>query len=394
VITPLFGGGVTPGEADPITVVRATEVRGHLRFWWRATNAWRFKTVAELKLKEGRLWGNTETPSQIIINIPTKDINPGRAEIAFRVARESGKAKTIPSPNIAPYAAFPFLPDKTELKRIGWESEAVLINVAFTLDLQYPQNIQTDVESALWAWETFGGIGARTRRGFGALQWLDQPHPMPVQTNRLESYLRDKLGKMTTRENKIQDIPSVGQQMRFRVTQPFDNPIEAWKHIINELYKFRQARYDKKFGLSKWPEANEIRRLFGINAKLPEGETSVRLVQKFPRAVFGLPINFHMPHDSVISEDLTLEGVPNDKLDRKYDRLASPLILRPLACAGGKYVGLAVILNAPTVPPCGLRLKGAQGNPQVTERLTLSEARQIEPLGDTTDVLQKFLNSL
>ncbi len=28
VITPLFGGGVEPGTADPITIVRATEVRG------------------------------------------------------------------------------------------------------------------------------------------------------------------------------------------------------------------------------------------------------------------------------------------------------------------------------------------------------------------------------
>ena len=35
-ITPLFGGGVNPGEADPVTIIRGTAIRGHLRFWWRA----------------------------------------------------------------------------------------------------------------------------------------------------------------------------------------------------------------------------------------------------------------------------------------------------------------------------------------------------------------------
>nr|WP_235283788.1 MULTISPECIES: type III-B CRISPR module RAMP protein Cmr1 [Thermus] len=39
-LTPLFGGGVEPRLADPVTVVRGTEVRGQLRFWWRAVRGW------------------------------------------------------------------------------------------------------------------------------------------------------------------------------------------------------------------------------------------------------------------------------------------------------------------------------------------------------------------
>ena len=42
VITPLFGGGVTPNEKDPVTTVRGSSVRGHLRFWWRATRGGEF----------------------------------------------------------------------------------------------------------------------------------------------------------------------------------------------------------------------------------------------------------------------------------------------------------------------------------------------------------------
>src|SRR5260221_14426829 len=57
-ITPLFGGGVTPAEADPVTPVRGTEIRGHLRFWWRACYAGKFKgNLAAMKKAEDTLWG-------------------------------------------------------------------------------------------------------------------------------------------------------------------------------------------------------------------------------------------------------------------------------------------------------------------------------------------------
>src|SRR6266700_2315149 len=56
-ITPLFGGGATPAEADPVTVVRGSEIRGHLRFWWRACRGGQFNNVAAMKEAEDALWG-------------------------------------------------------------------------------------------------------------------------------------------------------------------------------------------------------------------------------------------------------------------------------------------------------------------------------------------------
>jgi CRISPR-associated protein Cmr1 len=56
-ITPLFGGGVEPNTPDPVTIIRATEIRGHLRFWWRATRGGQFKTIEDLKKAEDMIWG-------------------------------------------------------------------------------------------------------------------------------------------------------------------------------------------------------------------------------------------------------------------------------------------------------------------------------------------------
>src|SRR6266545_7207593 len=57
-ITPLFGGGVEPGLADPVTTIRATEIRGHLRFWWRATRGGQFNgTLEKMKEVEDAIFG-------------------------------------------------------------------------------------------------------------------------------------------------------------------------------------------------------------------------------------------------------------------------------------------------------------------------------------------------
>jgi CRISPR-associated protein Cmr1 len=393
VITPMFGGGVTPGEADPITTVRATEVRGHLRFWWRAVNGGTFDTVEDLKQHENAIWGSTEAPSDILVVLLDKQTNPGDKEVAYRVAQVKGKRAIVASEKIASYAAFPLQPDKDEQKNLGWESEPVRLNVSFVLTLAYPKTLTAHVQSALWAWETFGGIGARTRRGFGALQWLDDRTRYPAQPVEVKQRIQKTLDQITSPRSRLAGVPLLTPQLHFKVTSTFDDPVAAWKDLISALNEFRQDRYGKKYGLSKWPEANEIRQHHKLPIKLPDGEPSTRLVHKFPRAAFGLPIVFHMPHDR-IAGDLTLEGVPDEERKRKYDRLASPLILRPVACAGGKYVGLAAILDAPTQPPKGLRLKGAPDDPQVKASLTQAEAKQIDRLNGNTDVLQAFLDWL
>ena len=54
VITPLFGGGVEAGVNDPITLIRPSSIRGHLRFWWRATRGAAFSTAAEMRQREAK----------------------------------------------------------------------------------------------------------------------------------------------------------------------------------------------------------------------------------------------------------------------------------------------------------------------------------------------------
>ncbi|MCW5971346.1 MAG: type III-B CRISPR module RAMP protein Cmr1 [Blastocatellales bacterium] len=390
-ITPLFGGGVEPGEADPVTIIRGASVRGQLRFWWRACRSPQFATLTDLKHREDSIWGSTETPSQVTVQVAVDKSQIGRAEAAF----ETGTGRNPnPSSEIAPYAAFPLQPDKNQRGGGGWESKSVRIGVSFDLTLRFPNDLKSDVAAALWAWETFGGIGGRTRRGFGALQLVKDneqtitpPYPEEVK-QRIIDGLREHVAEGTS----LQDIPCLVRDIDFTrdarliVTKDPFNPVEMWKQLIEKLKLFRQARYKKDFGLSKWPEANEIRRQAGRQPKFPQDSPKPELVRKFPRGVFGLPIIFHFPQDKL--PDATLTGA-------EHDRLASPLILRPLACAQGKAVGLALILNTPQTLPDGvvLRRDGFPADP-VSVNLTKDEAARVPPLQGQTDVLQAFLNTL
>src|SRR4051794_27912637 len=70
-ITPLFGGGVEPGVNDDVTLISGKAIRGHLRFWWRATRGGQFAgDLKKMKEIEDMIWGAASTkdnpcPSQV-----------------------------------------------------------------------------------------------------------------------------------------------------------------------------------------------------------------------------------------------------------------------------------------------------------------------------------------
>lgn len=413
VITPLYGGGEETQKADSITTVRAPEVRGHLRFWWRATRGGVFNgDLPEMKRRENEIWGASATKdetSQSKVVIVIRNADSGVADHPFEVVdnaagRPQVRARSGSSAN--PYAAFPLQPEQQGLKK-GMETKSVRNNVAFTLEIQYHKDYKEDLTAALWAWEYFGGLGARTRRGFGALQCLEvDGTPEPLKSSQeLEEFLFKEI-----KSNSIQNgvwhpgVPHLSNDIkRYRVTQAQTDSLGAWKNLIDSLKKFRQSRRDgaerNRPGRSYWSEPEAIRTL--ANQRHPNHQPLLPVINKFPRAKFGLPIIFHFkdanrhnPNDPRSDpRDTSLQGLSND-------RLASPLILRPITCSDGT-VGLAAILEWVPIgagesytPPGGLILKGAPHDPQVESNLSENEANAIKPLSGKTDILQAFLDNL
>lgn len=372
-LTPLFGGGVEPKRADPVSVVRATEVRGQLRFWWRAVRGWQAEgDLGRLWRLEASLFGHAGEGGASPLAVELEVVEEGKEEAAFQDL--PGKNFPRGRSDIAhPYLAFPL--QRTRQDPVNYP---VRVGVRFRLRLACPERIEgldpkEELEAALWAWETFGGIGGRTRRGFGALALEGSSPPT-------EEGIRAQLRRYSRERGWPPGVPHLTPKSLVRVMGL------SWREVAEAYRAFRQRRAKddpRNPGRSRWPEPDQVRRLTGRNhPRHPPRHP----VGKFPRARFGLPIIFHFkdegdPPDTTLKPPL--EGT---------DRLASPLILRPL----GKGITLVAILEGSGVPGdrAVLETHDKKRSWEVQVGLTPEEAQRIEPLGGEVDPLRAFLRYL
>lgn len=412
-ITPLFGGGVEASVVDTDMPIRGTTIRGQLRFWWRATRGAFGKGDAglkALKAAEDAIWGSTEMVSPISIEVV---ITKSGSHYQPKNWNNSPIQNVGDPSSTLGYAAFP-LRDK--------DHGAIVKEIEFELKISFPKTLSEDLQSALWAWDTFGGVGARTRRGFGALNCLEFKFPdsnSPDQDDWKWNYqstqkeqLKQDCNRYVKAGNFHASLPHLSKTTpRIELIPARSSPIETLESLVKSYKAFRQKRgtdrRGMRFGRSKWPEPDAIRKATGQHSSPPREDHrspihGTPIIDKFPRAKFGLPIKFEF-HDHDVN--------PNNPTDPDYDpqpttlepansdinRFASPLIFRPL-----KDAGLALILEGPTVLdiPDGLELSSKYGfshSPAVD--LTQSEASRITgnghpDLNNNPDVLQAFLDSL
>jgi len=400
-ITPLFGGGPTPGEVDPVTPIRGTEIRGQLRFWWRATRGGQFNgSLKEMKKAEDEIWGsagkhnekekdkNIHPPVQIAV----MDIRYGKTDWDEPFIHEGGKSKPNPNSNVPAYAAFPLQRTEKELKqKTPPPPRKVLWHISFVLRISFHEDHKKDVEAALWAWETFGGVGARTRRGFGAVHYVADRTggerkpvaPPTCDAEAIKKQIKKKLKDVAPSDGQWpKGVPHLASNMVLEIVDVNGDAAEAWKELIKQLRKFRQSREGDEYGPSHWPEGNVVRRAAGRSPS----DKSPDLGDIAPRAQLGLPVIFHLPQDK--TPDGTLKA-------KNTERVASRLILRPLRCTGGQAVALAAVLKAPIIPPDDILVIEVDGDEvKVAHKPSSSQAKQIVPLDGETSLIKAFFKQL
>ncbi len=433
IITPMFGGGVflsqdkddVSRDPDPVTPIRTASIVGQLRFWWRACHAHTLRTVADLRSAEAELWGAASTDDQprdgkvsLVLRDSAEGIQTAPVQVYESVqSRRTGKwnPSTRSGCEQIAYAAFPLQAPagKTQPTR---SADLQRVSGAAILRLTCPASRRDELELALDAWLAFGGLGGRTRRGFGAVSSTSRCVD-PEDVLKRVAALRGTSG--------LAGVPSLnGARVAIltRVPQAGQNADDVLGAAIERLRLFRQGRKDrgglgrnlpsdpkdaKKAGRSLWPEAEQIRALTK-NSESRHRTPRVG-VAAFPRSVFGMPIIFHF-QDGDEPDNSTL--VPKNK-----ERLASPLIIRPYVArrdARGQAtygalalvlvepgrVGMQVVLRHPT-PARGAGTgpwpRNREERPLTESRvawmLTSTTAAVIHPLHELSehDVLEAFL---
>lgn len=325
-LTPMVGGGVTAGEIDRDMPIRATAIRGHLRFWWRLLNRNRPDLLGadgkpdsrNLFAAEREIWGGLGDEKTV-------------AASQVSVLVENSSMALNPSPKDGSALGKMILADSAAT--VDW----LPCNRPFEFVVALRVGVcEEGVLQAFRMWASFGGIGARRRRGLGAMEVFD------AQGERICALKADR--------DAAKCVLCVMSGEGF---DDYRNAVEAGvKCLIDVRQKPGLARglgQGSRPGGSYWPEANAVRNL--TRRARPDnihalGKATPLL---FPRALFGLPIVFQFKLHERLGDPYssTLEVADDGQTPR--DRFASPLIFGAWPEArGNRTIYRPVVLLLPT----------------------------------------------
>ncbi|MEZ4359355.1 MAG: type III-B CRISPR module RAMP protein Cmr1 [Kofleriaceae bacterium] len=370
-LTPVFGGGVTPQAFDPVTPVRVASIRGQLRFWWRAVNPRGCETVEALRAAEAEVFGSTKAASALVVRV-SRDPGP---PTPVPVLRDGDRFRTEAGMEAVAYGAFPLrAEEKPFCHGKVWDFGAR----TFELTYSFPERVTRDVHAALWAWAHVGGLGGRTRRGFGAIAQLSPRLPS------LEEGWKDFVAAKQVPWPHLVERPTVGK------ASSAGDGRDALTRLLGALRKLRQGEgvgrrrgQGSVPGRSYWPEPDAIRRRFPEQVG-EKHRTPVTDDDCFPRAHFGAPIIFHFKDQGIDPRDSTLRP-------KNHHRLASRLILRPHQDAKEPVAAMALVLAHPE--PCGGYVL-VQGDTEFDVAISLSRPLALGDPSLLTDPIQRFLEEL
>lgn len=256
------------------------------------------------------------------------------------------------------------------------QNARITIGVEFTLHIEYPTAYQNDVEAALWAWEHFGGLGARTRRGLGAVERLDDKrepivHNVPLATrltNGLVHYVVAGTWPKHTPHISNVTVDNYGgataASIFFNNKPPQLDARTAWGNLFETYRDFRQHRFlrgpnnrgeYKPHGENIWPEPNSLRQMERAPLRNVPPFATLGFQSHFPRAQMGMPVAHFFPgrerkFNPQINYDVTRTiNIPDMHDSTKEGRFASPVLFRPVR-DGNAYQGIVVILGGSRAP--------------------------------------------
>lgn len=239
-LTPMFGGSATAREVDTEAPIRAAAIRGHLRFWWRATVGAQYANSEKLFEQETKVWGSADQASSVKIWV--EKVNCDRNSFSSEVDNDKR------------YFLFPFLNDTRKFIEKGTGVK----EASFNLRLQYPISLKDDLQATLRAWIFFGGVGARTRRGCGALgvdsgssNWL------PSSINNAWFHIR-ALGHNSSFTSLYNARIFIGETR---------DPERCWQNLGKFWTKFRKGH----FLLNHGQETQRVKGLWSDHSTLQSG---------------------------------------------------------------------------------------------------------------------------
>jgi CRISPR-associated protein Cmr1 len=405
VVTPILGGGTQTRTVDDVDVIRAASVRGQLRFWWRALYSANCPTSKELYTRESGLWGRAAADeggrSAVGIGIHIEQTSETDQSQIRLYDSKDGKATQ---------GAYALWPAREERKTNTLTASRRTPGIRFRMTLLAPVDREGEVRNAVRAWLLFGGYGSRTRRGLGSFKVLDDPTSwLPSRATRDAITTLFDLDILATPGKVASDSPWLAGAA-LQVGKVERDAMKAWTTALDWLKEFRQGTtgqpgdrarepgtgkpQPQRPSMSNWPEADKIRRIRGKTRSHPPVHNATPV---WPRAGFGLPIIGQFQTKARDGGRLDEPG-PFELRWRsgntEHDRLASPLIVKAMPLADGRFAPCALWLNR-AYPSGDVVLRGVNNSAAPFDLLKApGDTARFSPLADKQSLREAFLDWL
>jgi len=386
VVTPLFLAGADQTRAE----LRPASIRGALRFWFRAMMGgllqgnWE-QVKDQMRKLEAAVFGDTEQASHVQIHVvPQKQniISPGGPPVRIK-------------PGVV-YLGFPFY-------QWAGQGQYRLVRAYFnprsSFRLDFSSRPGSDSEllkkviwGTLWLMTHMGGLGSRSRRGFGSLQAISDPEGVelklqpPANPSKMRSHFQENLRWIETTFQTFatsQGIPCAGSIFgtpsrlrppfssfaKWRVALVTKDTWVDWQQVLDDLGSFIRGFRNKSADLRQpTPDYSQIvTHYLPVQQSGPGGQTQWVLQHgaisqwDLTNDAFGLPIQFR---SSSRSQQATqqFQRSPGERFDisailgwklpdekEDHDRRASPLIVRPLRL-DNRYAVVLLLLESEFLP--------------------------------------------
>ena len=217
-ITPMFLAGADGKTPE----LRPPSIKGALRFWWRAMNG--HLSLAELKEKEGLIFGGGGE-------------NGGRSKIILSLKESQPVNKNTITAHPTPHKSRPF------------SKEAIKIGFKFNIQIGVVENQHitiSECENLFILFSVLGGLGNRSRRGFGSFKItkIDNTNFNPIQkSEEIKKLINSRTSKL---ENEKEKYP---YYIKHQIGNTLFNDIT--RHIgetTNKFHKKYGNKYDNAMG--------------------------------------------------------------------------------------------------------------------------------------------------
>jgi CRISPR type III-B/RAMP module RAMP protein Cmr1 len=304
-LTPCFAAGARP---DQQAEIRATAIRGQLRWWFRALGGFASLRNLPLASQETLVFGGG--PSR----------NRRASPLTIRITAAAGgnlTSRTVISADAIQNQTGPatgyLLHALQRQARIGFFDKNLPV---FDLDYHWhgPADLWDDLNALLHVFGHWGSLGYRSRRAFGALGFQD---PSPSLESALQRFAWNEriVVKQMPARDALQAIHILAQWLR-----KWRNYGRSPSHLNTFEPALNYTRQDHNAGLNRYSGA-------------------------VYRAALGLPIH-QVYHNGRSVEWLARRPGGSER----SGHFASPVILRPYRASSGRWLALLFFFDAKRWP--------------------------------------------